>query len=294
MTQTSVTQTPLEGAMLKWWRGTSLILAVLITITLSSAALQASAHPGIDTMLYTKQMGIISHRGGASSAPENTLAAITSGIEQGADFIEVDIRLTRDRVPILMHDSSVDRTTNGAGKVRSLMWNEIRDLDAGSWHSPQFAGEPIPTFYDFIDELAPTSGKAFVELKGVWAEEDLIAIVEELEAHKLAGRIVLTSFEEDHVREFARLAPEFARVLLVRSFTEDTLKLASELGVLGVGARLQLFEEEPELVQRMRDEGVGVFAYTLNDPEEWERARTAGMDLIVTDDGLGLQDWLVT
>src|SRR6056297_841327 len=88
---------------------------------------------------------IWAHRGASAVAPENTLAAFTAALQAGADGIELDVHLTRDGVPVVMHDETVDRTTNGSGRIRDLSHAEIDDLDAGSWFGPRWRGEKIPT-----------------------------------------------------------------------------------------------------------------------------------------------------
>ncbi len=88
----------------------------------------------------------IAHRGGGHLAPENTLAAMHVGAAQGFTMFEFDVKLSRDNVAILMHDDNVDRTTNGRGPARDMSYTELSLLDAGSWHSPAYAGEPVPSF----------------------------------------------------------------------------------------------------------------------------------------------------
>lgn len=95
-------------------------------------------------LLFAQDIKVVAHRGGVNWGPENTLATFEIAIDKGVDYIEMDIRQTKDGVFILMHDQSIARTTNGSGKVSDLNWNEIKDLDAGSWYSDEFENEPIP------------------------------------------------------------------------------------------------------------------------------------------------------
>ena len=97
---------------------------------------------------------IASHRGGGATAPENTLPAITAALAGGFDYVEVDVALTADRQPVLMHDATVDRTTDGHGRLAALTLAEVRALDAGSWFDPDFAGTQVPTLAEFLDVLA--------------------------------------------------------------------------------------------------------------------------------------------
>lgn len=236
-------------------------------------------------------VGIVSHRGAAAIAPENTLAATRIAIEQGADFIEVDLQLTSDREVVLMHDPDLDRTTNGHGRVSDRTLAEVRSLDAGSWFAKSFAGEPVPTLAEFIDviETAPTS--AMMELKGEWTGADIDPVVELLREHGMTNRVVLESFEVGTLILLHEQAPEFARMLLTRDLDENALEVALDVEVSAVGAREELFDESPEVASQIRSLGMGALVYTLNDEESWDRAVARGNDLIITDDPVGLGEW---
>ncbi|MEM4152119.1 MAG: glycerophosphodiester phosphodiesterase family protein, partial [Nitrososphaerota archaeon] len=95
---------------------------------------------------------IVAHRGLSCRFPENTLRAVKEALRLGVDGVEVDVRVCRDGVVVLMHDESVERTTNGSGRVRDLTWAEIRGLDAGSWKGEEFAGERVPRLEDVLAE----------------------------------------------------------------------------------------------------------------------------------------------
>ena len=111
---------------------------------------------------------IASHRGGGAMAPENTLPAITAALEGEFGYVEVDVALTADGHPVLMHDAKVDRTTDGTGRLADLTLNQVRTLDAGAWFDPAYAGTPVPTLDEFLDVLAESGGRAIIELKGEW------------------------------------------------------------------------------------------------------------------------------
>ncbi len=107
---------------------------------------------------------VIAHRGGSRLAPENTLAAFRKAVEVGADAIELDVRLTKDRRVAVFHDRHVDRTTSGSGTVGSLTMAELRSLDAGSWYGREYAGEGVPSLDDVFEEL-PGEFPVYVEMK---------------------------------------------------------------------------------------------------------------------------------
>ena len=142
---------------------------------------------------------IASHRGGAATAPENTLPAVTAALEAGFDYVEVDIALTADGHPVLMHDKSVDRTTDGRGRLASLTLAEVRALDAGSWFDAVYAGTRVPTFTEFLDVLVAADARAIVELKGGWDAAAIDAAVAEVAARGLERRVVFASFDAMNV-----------------------------------------------------------------------------------------------
>lgn len=236
-------------------------------------------------------VGIVAHRGAAAEAPENTLAAVRVGIEQDVDFIEVDVRLTADGVPILMHDLTLARTTDGRGFVSGHTLAQIRGLDAGSWFSSEFAGERVPTLEEFLHELEPSRLRALVELKGAWSGERLSALTEMLGAHGLVDRVALQSFETDTLESLREVAPNAALILLTREWDEETVGRAAELQVSAIGARTKLYDEAPDLIARAQALGIGVLTYTLNKEERWQEADEQGIDFVVTDDPVGLAAW---
>lgn len=236
-------------------------------------------------------VGIVSHRGAAALAPENTLTAFQIAIDQGVDFVEADVRVTADGIPVLMHDLDVDRTTNGSGLLESLTLEQVKALDAGSWFDTQFAGEPVPTLNDFVDLLVPAPTRAFIELKGEWTPEQISAVVELMRANGLWNRVVFESFEVPNLEMLRLQAPEFATMLLTRELGDATLDMAIDLRVSAIGARKQLFLEDPAFVAHVREAGIGAMVYTLNTADQWERAVELGIDFIITDDPEALAEW---
>ena len=110
-------------------------------------------------------MDIIAHRGYSAIAPENTLAAFQAAVEYQAQGVELDVQLSADRVPIVVHDSTLNRTTNGEGSVHTKTLNQLQSLDAGSWFSSEFIGEKIPTFQTVLDLLKNTKITIYAEVK---------------------------------------------------------------------------------------------------------------------------------
>src|SRR5438094_732582 len=126
-------------------------LISFITAGIAISQTQASARPLFAPLPPLKHpIAVIAHRGGRALSPENTLTAIRKAISLGVDYVELDIRAAKDGPLVIMHDSDVDRTTNGHGKVKDLTLAEIRALDAGSKFDPKYAGQKVPTFEEVL------------------------------------------------------------------------------------------------------------------------------------------------
>ena len=124
---------------------------------------------------------LIAHRGAPAHAPENTLTAVRMAKEMGARWIETDVRLTADGALVMIHDETLDRTTNGSGPVLMATAEEIRSLDAGSWFAPEFAGETVPTLHEFIACIRTEGLNLQLELKEVFGlEEELVRKVHDV------------------------------------------------------------------------------------------------------------------
>src|SRR3970040_167766 len=150
---------------------------------------------------------LIAHRGASGTAPENTMAAFRRAIELGANFIETDLQLTRDAHLVAIHDVTLERTTNGHGTVRDHTLAELRQLDAGSWFSPEFAGEKIPTMDEIFGLAREADVVFFLELKA-----DVLWGVEHKLAHALrqsgeAARTMVLSFHDRILANVHRLDP---------------------------------------------------------------------------------------
>lgn len=270
------------------WVFTSMLLLAYIIDPYAAAASPLQFHGALQR---EHDIGIVAHRGAAALAPENTLAAFRLAVEQGVDFVEIDVRLTADGVPVLMHDADLDRTTSGSGPLAAHTLEQVQALDAGRWFSPEYAGEPVPTLEQFVALLGPAPARAFVELKGEWAPEQIAAVVELLRSNQLVHRVVLASFEIPALEQLRQQAPEYATILLTRELSDEMLETALSLRVSAVCAREQLFAESPEFFQRITRVGIGAIAYTLNAPEQWETAEATGVDFLVTDDPVALAAW---
>jgi glycerophosphoryl diester phosphodiesterase len=235
---------------------------------------------------------VAGHRGDRSTAPENTMAALERALASPQEFVETDVTRSRDGVPVLFHDRTLGRTTDGKGPLGDKTLAELKQLDAGSWYSSAFAGERIPTLEEFLAVLAPTGKKALLELKGYWSVDDLAAVTDLLERFELGERVIFMSFNLGSLSSAADLAPRTPRVAIVRSLPDDTVGFARSFRVIGVVTPASAIVERPEVVDEMHAAGLGVMVYTLNSTETWAQARALGVDGIITDKPSHLDKWL--
>lgn len=234
---------------------------------------------------------IASHRGGAATAPENTLPAITAALAGGFGYVEVDVALTADRQPVLMHDASVDRTTDGHGRLTDLTLAEVRALDAGSWFHDTYAGTPVPTLDEFLDVLTTTDGRAIVELKGEWDAASVAAAVAAVSGRGLERRIVFASFDARTLALAASTSDELSRLLIVKHLPSDVVTAVAEAGARGVVVDRKAVLARPGIVDELHAAGARVVVYTLNDDAQWDEVTALGVDGIVTDDPHTLSRW---
>ncbi len=162
---------------------------------------------------------VIGHRGASAYAPENTLAAFNRAFEMGADGIELDVVLSKDGVPIVIHDDTLDRTTNGSGSVGAMDCAAISQLDAGAWFDRQFSGERVPTLEQVLCQL--TRGLINVEIKytAVRLDNDRLeqAVASVIEQTHSQARVLVSSFHPLALYRLSRRHPQLQRGLLYRS-----------------------------------------------------------------------------
>ncbi|HVS86814.1 MAG TPA: glycerophosphodiester phosphodiesterase family protein [Candidatus Acidoferrum sp.] len=224
---------------------------------------------------------MIAHRGASGHAPENTLAAFKRAVALGATFIETDLQLTRDSRFVAMHDGTVNRTTNGQGKVHDMTMAELRRLDAGSWFGSEFAGERVPT----LDEILGFSKKHdvvfYLELKpsGSWGGEH--ALVGALRESGEIPRAVVISFDADILARLRQIEPTLMTGLLYDGQIEEPLEKALEVGARQLAMRGDLVT--PALLKDARKRDLQVVCWTVNHPAHIRMLMAAGVDGIMSD-----------
>ena len=150
---------------------------------------------------------IIAHRGYSGRAPENTLAAIRAALAAGAEAVEFDLHTTADGVPVLLHDETLDRTTDRSGPVAAVELAALNGADAGSWFSEDFAGEPVPSLADALALLAPEAVTIYPEVKRTGRPEELHRVVEAVRAAGVEDRTVYISMDWEALDEIRSVEP---------------------------------------------------------------------------------------
>jgi glycerophosphoryl diester phosphodiesterase len=207
-------------------------------------------------------------------------------------YVETDIRLSADGVPVLIHDATVDRTTNGTGRVSDLTLAELQELDAGSWYAKTFAGLRIPTLEAFLVLLAASNKKAMLELKGDWSHEALVTVNTLIQSQGLDRRVVLASFSIDTLARMQVAIPDLPRMVNIRDLPQDPVALVLEFDAIGVVTSPPSVEADPAVVDRIHRAGYGILLYTLNKEQSWRSALSLGVDGIITDKPSALDAWL--
>lgn len=228
---------------------------------------------------------IIAHRGVSMRAPENTFAAFDLAVQEGAGFIELDVRRSRDGRLVVIHDATVNRTSNGTGRVADLAWDELRRLDAGSWFGPVFAGQPIPLLEEVLDRYAVRIG-LLVELKDPGLERELAGMLARRGLQDGSGkRVIVQSFDAESMRRLRKLLPGIPTGVLIGPDRKPVTD--AELDRCAAFANFinpSLETVDPALVRRIHERGMGVLAWIVRRTREVAPLLEAGVDGIITDD----------
>jgi glycerophosphoryl diester phosphodiesterase len=232
---------------------------------------------------------ILAHRGGGILAPENTLAAMRLAKTRGFRAVEFDVMLARDGIPVLMHDPQLGRTVPGHGPVNAHTAAQLQAMDAGSWLAPEFAGEPVPSF---------AAVAAFCRANGIWMNVEIkpapgveadtgAAVAQEVQrlfADVPAGDFsipLLSSFSLAALHAAREAAPELPRGWLVERMPSDWLSQCAALGVVSLNASHRHLDRAT--AQHIKNAGLGLFCYTVNDPIRAAELLSWGVDAFCTD-----------
>ncbi|NKE06903.1 glycerophosphodiester phosphodiesterase [Mesobacillus selenatarsenatis] len=255
-----------------------------LTLMLSPFQQALAAEP---TTGELRQFDTVAHRGAAGYAPENTIAAFDKGLEMKADYIEIDVQRSKDGELVVIHDTTVDRTTDGTGKVGELTLEELRSLDAGSFKGEQFAGEKIPTFEEILERYQGKIG-ILIELKA----PELYPGIEEAVAQELKERnldkpqndkIIIQSFNFESMKKMDVLLPKVPIGVLTYSGLHTTDAALQEFAKYADLFNPSYGLVSKELVDKVHSLGMEIQSWTVRSPEAAQFLIDMKVDGIITD-----------
>lgn len=227
----------------------------------------------------------VAHRGAGKLAPENTLAAFRVGASHGYRMFECDVKLSADGVPFLLHDATLERTCNATGLAAERDWAALSQLDAGAWHSRQFAGEPLATLAGVARFCQANASLLNIEIKPTpGAEAQTGATVADHAARLWAGQPVpplLTSFQREALAAAQTAQPGLPRGLLLDRLHEGWLEAAQALGCVAIVCDHALWTAP--VVAQVRALGLRMLSYTVNETAQATRLLALGTDAVITD-----------
>jgi glycerophosphoryl diester phosphodiesterase len=224
---------------------------------------------------------IYAHRGASGYAPENTFAAFDRALEMPIDGIETDIRATQDGMLVLLHDATVDRTTDGSGAVAGLTLAAVQQLDAGIRFSAAFAGQRIPTLDAFLDRYAERS-HFWLEIKAPGVEPDLATTIRRRD---LFDRAQFTSFNFESLRRMRELAPEAGLAFITKELAADTIANCTSIGIAQISIHNSTIT--PAIIASVRQAGMDARTWGIADKATLQRV----LDLGVYGLTLNWPDW---
>ncbi|GMA50899.1 glycerophosphoryl diester phosphodiesterase [Alicyclobacillus contaminans] len=231
-------------------------------------------------------MEIWAHRGWSARYPENTMASFQAALELGVRGIELDVQLSKDGIPVVLHDDTVQRTTDGQGRVRDFTWSHLRQLDAGSWFHPRFSGETIPTLGEVL-ALVQTRGHLThvnVELKAtsVGAQDLVDAVWRTVHATDIASLVLFSSFDPNLLHALRRYSRRIRLALLTPAWNADAAHAAKEIAAQDIHLDAAHFcTAVLDDVRRNHHQALRV--YTVNQPDAAVHLWRSGVSGIFTD-----------
>jgi len=228
---------------------------------------------------------LCAHRGAGKLAPENTLAALRLGLSYGYRMAEVDVRLSADGIGFLLHDATLDRTTNGRGRADALTFGNLALLDAGSWHSAAFAGEPVASLTNVARWCIGSSVALNIEIKPTPGRERETGAAIALDAQNLWDGVelkpLLSSFSEAALDAARDAVPDLPRALLLEELSSDWLERATALECIALDLRHTLVTAA--LVEQVNRAGLRIATWTVNELQRVAELLAWGVDTIITD-----------
>lgn len=226
---------------------------------------------------------VFAHRGSAGTHPENTMAAFIEAYKVGADGIELDVQLTKDNKLAVIHDGTVDRTTNGKGKVRDFTLNEIQKLSAGLWFSSKYKEEKIPSLTEVLKWIKGKNIKLNIEVKYAATDFDKYeeVILKEVKAYDLEKNTIISSFNHDGLKKIHHLNPQIEIGILYLERLYEPWNYAKTLGAKALHSIWTVTDEE--MIKNSIKNGSTVRVYTVNKKDQLKHFMIMRCPAIITD-----------
>jgi glycerophosphoryl diester phosphodiesterase len=247
----------------------------------------------MELIAFTRPL-IIAHRGYRARYPENTLVSFEAALDAGAQMIELDVMLSRDRKVVVIHDATVDRTTNGRGPVNTYTIEELKVLDAGSWFQPGFAGEKIPRLEEVLDYMGERT-MINIEIKASAYEAHQPAdaiegqVVDLVRRNNIQASVLISSFEWKFLDHIVTMEDAPAVALLSRNPADrDNVELCTTLKAFSWHPNCR--ELRCEQVKTMHESGIHVFPYNVDTLEEYQKVMEMEVDGVITSDTLMIRE----
>ncbi|WP_122054018.1 glycerophosphodiester phosphodiesterase family protein [Vibrio sp. Evd11] len=228
---------------------------------------------------------ITGHRGAASLAPENTLVSIEQAAKAGATWIEIDTQLSADGTPMVFHDKTVNRCTNGTGNIADLDLTALKKLDAGSWLGSEFAGTTIPTLSEALDKCLELDVTLNLEIK-IYDDKAIQPLVEKVAAlveqkQFPVEKLLISSFKKEALSLCQQIMPEVKRGFICEVWNDFSLESLKSLDLYSIHIDHRVLDEKT--AKAIKDSGAVLKIWTLNDPKLANKYLNLGVDNIITD-----------
>ncbi len=230
---------------------------------------------------------LIAHRGAKNRAPENTLAAINEAAKCGAGWVELDVQLTKDNVPVVIHDRTLERTTSGSGKVKSIDSKSLTSLDAGRWFDARYKGEKVPLLLDALDLCQKLNLGVNLEIKTYETSIHntvlrTLAVVDKF-GRDFEEKLLFSSFDTRVLSIIRNLAPTSPRGLLVDNFQSDLAADLSECDCFSIHPAISFLKNQTT-IERVLSFNVPIIPYTVNDIYTAKRLTEFNINTFITDE----------
>lgn len=269
------------------------MVAIILFLLVACSAPTAPTAPGAPSPAAQGRVIMISaHRGGAALAPENTLASFSNGIALGADFIEMDVHLTKDGVPVVIHDATIDRTTDGSGRVADLTLAQLQSYNAAAKFAGAAEKQVVPTLAQVIDLAKPTNVQLEIEIKATVDNQRYPRIeqkvIDDIAARGMRDRVRIMAFEFDTLQRVRAIDPKIKTTAL---FTYDYFRshdINQPAAVIddvagfadGIGVNSALLTSQ--LVQQAHNRKMSVGVWTVDSEAEMNKFINMGVDSITS------------